>query len=102
MRRRCWPTLARTRALILDEPLAVDAASQRGLLRLLEDLRRARGLTVVEVSHDLAGMEELPAYPASARRCVGIGGGVGGGGMSRPQLGPGTVGLVARHVRLCC
>ncbi|CKS95352.1 ABC transporter ATP-binding protein [Mycobacterium tuberculosis] len=48
------------RALILDEPLAgLDAASQRGLLRLLEDLRRARGLTVVVVSHDFAGMEEL-------------------------------------------
>ncbi len=46
--------------MILDEPLAgLDAASQRGLLRLLEDLRRARGLTVVVVSHDFAGMEEL-------------------------------------------
>jgi energy-coupling factor transport system ATP-binding protein len=48
------------RALILDEPLAgLDAASQRGLLRLLEDLRRERGLTVVVISHDLAGLEEL-------------------------------------------
>ena len=39
--------LARSpRALILDEPLAgLDAASQRGLLRLLEDLRRRAGLT---------------------------------------------------------
>jgi energy-coupling factor transporter ATP-binding protein EcfA2 len=48
------------RALILDEPLAgLDAASQRGLLRLLEDLRHERGLTVVVISHDFAGLEEL-------------------------------------------
>ncbi|WP_085250461.1 ATP-binding cassette domain-containing protein [Mycobacterium riyadhense] len=48
------------RALILDEPLAgLDAASQRGLLRLLADLRRERGLTVVVISHDFVGMEEL-------------------------------------------
>ncbi|MDD4866207.1 MAG: ATP-binding cassette domain-containing protein [Mycobacterium sp.] len=48
------------RALILDEPLAgLDAASQRGLLRLLEDLRRERGLTVVVISHDFAGLEGL-------------------------------------------
>lgn len=53
--------LARSpRALILDEPLAgLDAASQRGLLRLLEDLRRNAGLTVVVISHDFTGLEEL-------------------------------------------
>jgi len=53
--------LARSpRALILDEPLAgVDAASQRGLVRLLEDLRRRTGLTVVVISHDFAGLEDL-------------------------------------------
>jgi energy-coupling factor transport system ATP-binding protein len=53
--------LARSpRALILDEPLAgLDAASQRGLLRLLEDLRRERGLTVVVISNDFAGLEDL-------------------------------------------
>jgi len=53
--------LARSpRALILDEPLAgLDAASQRGLLRLLVDLRRERGLTVVVISHDFAGLEDL-------------------------------------------
>ncbi|MBY0443473.1 MAG: DUF2232 domain-containing protein [Mycobacteriaceae bacterium] len=53
--------LARSpRALILDEPLAgLDAASQRGLLKLLEELRSARGLTLVVVSHDFAGLEEL-------------------------------------------
>lgn len=50
-----WP-----KALILDEPLAgLDADSQRGLLRLLSDLRRTRGLTIVVISHDFAGLEEL-------------------------------------------
>lgn len=53
--------LARSpRALILDEPLAgLDAASQRGLLRLLEELRRSAGLTVIVISHDFSGLEEL-------------------------------------------
>src|SRR5581483_3435462 len=53
--------LARSpRALILDEPLAgLDAATQRGLLRLLEELRREKELTVVVISHDFAGLEEL-------------------------------------------
>jgi energy-coupling factor transporter ATP-binding protein EcfA2 len=53
--------LARSpRALILDEPLAgLDAATQRGLLRLLEELRREKGLTVVVISHDFVGLEEL-------------------------------------------
>src|SRR6202040_443702 len=48
------------RALILDEPLAgLDTASQRGLLQLLEGLRRERGLTVVVISHDFGGLEDL-------------------------------------------
>jgi energy-coupling factor transport system ATP-binding protein len=53
--------LARSpRALILDEPLAgLDAASQRGLLRLLEELRRNAGLTVIMISHDFSGLEEV-------------------------------------------
>jgi energy-coupling factor transport system ATP-binding protein len=46
--------------LILDEPLAgLDAASQRGLLNLLTDLRRRAGLTVVVISHDFAGLADL-------------------------------------------
>lgn len=50
--------LARSpRALILDEPLAgLDVASQRGLLKLLERLRREQGLTLVVISHDSIGM----------------------------------------------
>src|SRR5271163_652066 len=53
--------LARSpRVLTLDEPLAgLDAASQRGLVRLLADRRRDTGLTVVVISHDFAGLEEL-------------------------------------------
>lgn len=53
--------LARSpRALILDEPLAgLDADSRDGLLRLLEELRRESGLTVVVISHDFAGLGEL-------------------------------------------
>jgi energy-coupling factor transport system ATP-binding protein len=53
--------LARSpRVLILDEPLAgLDAASQLGLVRLLADRRRDTGLTVVVISHDFAGLEEL-------------------------------------------
>lgn len=48
------------KALILDEPLAgLDAESQAGLLRLLEDLRKNQGLTVVVISHDFVGLEEL-------------------------------------------
>src|SRR5262249_36485381 len=48
------------RALILDEPLAgLGAARPRRLLRLLEDLRRARGLTVVVISHDFVGLEDV-------------------------------------------
>lgn len=53
--------LARSpRALILDEPLAgLDIASQRGLLTLLERLRREQGLTLVVISHDSMGMEGI-------------------------------------------
>ena len=57
--------LARSpRALILDEPLAgLDAASQRGLVRLLEELRREQGLTVVVISHDFAGWRSCARAP---------------------------------------
>ncbi|OJZ63916.1 cobalt ABC transporter ATP-binding protein [Mycobacterium paraffinicum] len=48
------------RVLILDEPLAgLDVGSQRGLLRLLADLRRHSGLTVVVISHDFVGLEAV-------------------------------------------
>ena len=53
--------LARSpRALIMDEPLAgLDASTQIGLVRLLEELRREQGLTLVVISHDFAGLEDL-------------------------------------------
>jgi energy-coupling factor transport system ATP-binding protein len=61
--------LARSpRALILDEPLAgLDAVTQRGLVRLLEELRREQGLTVVVISHDFAGLEELCPHTLDLR-----------------------------------
>jgi energy-coupling factor transport system ATP-binding protein len=47
------------RALILDEPLAgLDAVGQRALVRLLQSLRRS-GLTVVVISHDFSGLDDL-------------------------------------------
>jgi len=50
----------RPRTIILDEPLAgLDAASRRGLLALLADLRRDTGLTVIVISHDFSGLDEL-------------------------------------------
>jgi energy-coupling factor transporter ATP-binding protein EcfA2 len=50
----------RPRALILDEPLAgLDADSQRALVSLLAELRRTTGLTVVVISHDFGGLDEL-------------------------------------------
>ncbi len=61
--------LARSpRALILDEPLAgLDAVTQRGLVRLLEELRREQGLTVVVISHDFAGLEDLCPHTLNLR-----------------------------------
>ena len=53
--------LARSpRALILDEPLAgLDTSGRRGLLQLLASLRREQGLTVVAVSQDSVGLEDI-------------------------------------------
>src|ERR1700722_9511725 len=58
----CWPDCWRGRRGLWPrgEPRAgLDAASQRGLVRLLTDRRRETGLTVVVISHDFAGLEEL-------------------------------------------
>ena len=55
----CDHTCRRTGAVFGElVPHGLDATSARGLLRLLEELRRG-GLTVVVISHDFAGMEEL-------------------------------------------
>jgi energy-coupling factor transporter ATP-binding protein EcfA2/energy-coupling factor transporter transmembrane protein EcfT len=48
---------SRPRVLVLDEPLAgLDRESRRGLLELLGRMRRADGLTLVVISHDLEDM----------------------------------------------
>ena len=93
------------RALILDEPLAgLDAASQRGLLRLLEDLRRERGLTVVVISHDFVGAGgPVPAHPASAQRHAGTGVDRGGGRGVTAHVRPRhAADPSAPLARLCC
>lgn len=59
------------RAIILDEPLAgLDAVSRRGLLTLLSDTRRDTGLTVIVISHDFSGLEEL--CPRTLHLCDGV------------------------------
>ncbi|MGH3248071.1 MAG: ATP-binding cassette domain-containing protein [Trebonia sp.] len=48
---------SRPRVLVLDEPLAgLDRESRRGLIELLAHMRRAEGLTLVVISHDLEDM----------------------------------------------
>jgi energy-coupling factor transporter ATP-binding protein EcfA2 len=50
----------RPRVLVLDEPLAgLDEASRAGLLSTLGNLRRDRDLTLVVISHDLEGVDEV-------------------------------------------
>ena len=50
----------RPAVLVLDEPLAgLDEPSQEALIRVLSDLRRRQGLTVVVISHDLDGMDRV-------------------------------------------
>jgi zinc/manganese transport system ATP-binding protein len=52
--------LTEPRLLLLDEPLAsLDMRSQHEIVHLVDDLRRARGMTVVFVSHDLNPLLEV-------------------------------------------
>ncbi|PBA33084.1 cobalt ABC transporter ATP-binding protein [Mycobacterium intracellulare] len=72
------------RVLILDEPLAgLDAVSQRGLLQVLADLRRTRGLTLVVISHDFVGLDEVCPRTIHLRKgvleAVSTAGATGGG-----------------------
>ncbi|MCU1490121.1 MAG: transrane ATP-binding protein ABCtransporter, partial [Acidimicrobiaceae bacterium] len=48
------------RVLILDEPLAgLDEASRDGFVEVLVRLRREQGRTLVVISHDVTGMEQV-------------------------------------------
>ena len=90
--------LARSpRALILDEPLAgLDAASQRGLLRLLEDLRRKRRADRRRhLPRLLRARRPVPAHPAPAGRRAGAR--ADGGGRHVMTAPPAT----AAHSRSC-
>jgi energy-coupling factor transport system ATP-binding protein len=50
----------RPQVLVLDEPLAgLDEPGQEALTTVLGDLRRRQGLTVVVISHDLEGMDQV-------------------------------------------
>lgn len=50
----------RPQVLVLDEPLAgLDRPSQESLVSLLARLRHERGMTIVVISHDLEGMEQV-------------------------------------------
>jgi ABC-type Mn2+/Zn2+ transport system ATPase subunit len=51
--------------LVLDEPEAgLDLAAEQRLLDLLRDVRRARGVTVLHVSHDLASVRRYATHVA--------------------------------------
>lgn len=73
------------RALILDEPLAgLDAVSAEGLVRLLAELRRKTGLTVIVISHDFSGLLEV--CPRSVHLTGGsVSGAVPGGALGAGQ-----------------
>ncbi|AGL27785.1 transmembrane ATP-binding protein ABCtransporter [Mycobacterium tuberculosis CAS/NITR204] len=66
------------RALILDEPFGLTwAARPAAAAEAASGARPDGGRSFARLRGDGGA---LPAYPASARRCAGIGGGVGGGG----------------------
>ena len=52
--------LTNPRLLLLDEPLAsLDVKSQHEIVHLVEDIRRARNMTILLVAHDLNSMLEM-------------------------------------------
>jgi len=86
---------ARPRLLLADEPTtALDVTVQAGILRLLDRLRRERGLAVVVITHDLGVMSAL-----ADRVCVLYAGRTAESGprarvLTRPRH-PYTAGLLA-------
>jgi oligopeptide transport system ATP-binding protein len=82
------------RLLVADEPTtALDVTVQAGILRLLDQLRRDRGVSVMIITHDLGVMSTV-----SDRICVLYGGKVAEYGATGPVLGqprhPYTEGLM--------
>jgi len=50
----------RPKVLVLDEPMAgLDGPGRAALVTLLADLRTRHGLTVIVISHDLEGMDQV-------------------------------------------
>ncbi len=82
------------RLLVADEPTtALDVTVQAGILRLLDQLRRERGVSVMIITHDLGVMSTV-----SDRICVLYGGKVAEYGVTASVLGqprhPYTEGLM--------
>jgi oligopeptide transport system ATP-binding protein len=71
------------RLLIADEPTtALDVTVQAGILRLLDRLRRERGVSVMIITHDLGVLSSV-----ADRICVLYGGRVAEYGITQPVLG---------------
>ena len=87
-----WP--CEPRLLLADEPTtALDVTVQAGILRLLDRLRRERGVSVLLITHDLGVLSSI-----SDRLCVLYGGGMAEYGPTGEVLGqprhPYTQGLL--------
>jgi peptide/nickel transport system ATP-binding protein len=74
MRQRVMIALAlvgNPRFIVADEPTtALDVTVQRGILRLLGDIRRDTGMTLLMIAHDLAVVQEVAETVAVMQRGV--------------------------------
>jgi energy-coupling factor transporter ATP-binding protein EcfA2/energy-coupling factor transporter transmembrane protein EcfT len=84
---------SRPRVLVLDEPLAgLDRDSRRGLLELLGRMRRAGGLTLVVISHDLEDMDLACTRTVEVTDgTVALPGALSPGALSPGALSPGAL-----------